>query len=123
MKKVFKIPEGVQEFRVLLETTRPLEAKDFIVRISDTEKSIVDKKTNLSWSPGLRTYFHYCGTRANTGWSELRAFKWNTPAKQLIVELTNWQSKDLDDSILDFQLGAALPDLDGSRVTMIGKEL
>lgn len=123
LKKIFKIPEGVQEFRVLVETTRPLEAKDFIVRVSDEEKAPEEGKTNLSWSPGLRTHFHYCGARNITGWVELRAFMWDTSSDQLTVEITNWQSKDLDDSVLDFQLGAALPAQEASRVTVIGKEL
>lgn len=123
LKRIFKIPEGVQEFRVLVETTRPLEAKDFIVRVSDEEKAPEEGKTNLSWSPGLRTHFHYCGVRNITGWVELRAFIWDTSSDQLTVEITNWQSKDLDDSVLDFQLGAALPAQEASRVTIIGKEL
>lgn len=48
LKKIFRIPEGVQEFRVLVETTRPLGAKDFTVWVSDEEKASEEVKTNLS---------------------------------------------------------------------------
>lgn len=123
LKKVFNIPEGVQEFRVLVETSRPLESKDFIVRISNTGNSVVEGETNLSWSRKLKTYFHYCGIRTNTGWVELRPFMWSTCADQMTVEIANWQSKDLDKTVLDFQLGAELTAQDGRRVTIIGKEL
>lgn len=48
---------------------------------------------------------------------------WDTSSDHLTVEITIWQSKDLDDSVLDLQLGAALPAQKASRVTIIGKEL
>lgn len=47
---------------------------------------------------------------------------WDTSSDQMTVEITNWQSKDLDDSVLDFQLGAVLPVQEARRVTIIGEE-
>ncbi|WP_141750559.1 hypothetical protein [Corynebacterium sp. HMSC062A03] len=126
MKKKFRIPAGVQGFSVLVETLRPLESKDFIVRISNSRNAMNSDsgvETNLSWSPGLKTYFHYCGTRNVTGWARLREFTWDSGAEDLVVEITNWSAKDLADAISDIRLGVRLANQGLNRVTIVGEDV
>ena len=126
LKKAFELPEGVQAFRVIVNVSRPLKDKDFIFRIANVDagsRSMEDSETNLSWSPALKTRFHYCGSHTNTGWVELRLFTWDSAFRELAVEVTNWHAKDVDSVIHDFRLGAVLSAESGERVTIIGREL
>ncbi|WP_141746451.1 hypothetical protein [Corynebacterium sp. HMSC055A01] len=126
MKKRFTVPAGALGFSVLVETLRPLESKDFVVCVSagenlpDSDSGIA---TDLSWSPGLNTFFHYCGNRKTTGWVGLREFIWGNTAGGIVIEIKNRAAKDLADAISDFRLGVRLANQGLNRVTIVGEDV
>ncbi|WP_158014696.1 hypothetical protein [Corynebacterium sp. HMSC059E07] len=126
MKKRFTVPTGALGFSVLVETLRPLESKDFVVCVSAGESlpdSDSEIATDLSWSSGLNTFFHYCGTRKATGWVSLREFIWDNTAGGIVIEIRNRAAKDLADAITDIRLGVRLANQGLNRVTIVGEDV
>lgn len=125
MKKKFTVPPGAVGFSVLVETLRPLESKDFVVCVSageDSPDSDSEFVTDLSWSPGLNTFFHYCGTRKATGWVGLREFIWDNATGGIVIEIKNRAAKDLGEAIVDMRLGVRLAKQGLNLVTIVGED-
>lgn len=126
MKKKFTVPAVSQGFSVLVDTLRPLESKDFVVCVSAGENWPASDSgiiTDLSWSLGLNTFFHYCGTRSATGWVCLREFTWANTTGDLVVEIKNRAAKDLTEAIVDMRLGVRIAGQGLNRVTIVGEDV